>query len=291
SIGMPLLLGLPLEHFKVILLRKLGQFSRNNNPVTNWLYCLRQIMQDYHQALLRDPQLDKQFLALFFNIYLPLFDSLGGYILQLDELKADSSALEHINHEDVVLALEMEYLVARFLDTHYWPKVRQMVEQNPKASPFGCARLLPTLEGNLAKVNLKLWLAESRKMSLLTYDKMPNLRQRLENVGHDKPLPITLAKGSAATQLLGDAFYRALKVADMFWSKNTADKWRKESEIRRREQAIIQQLQQKNTNTRLSIKELLQWRNLKQKYSKEPVSLPIYRFLIGKLPKSTNLPV
>ncbi len=286
SIGLPLMLGLPLDHFKVLLMRKMAQFSRKHNLLTNWLYCLRQIMEDYHQALVRNPQLDSQFLAMFFQLYLPVFDGLGVYALQLDELSGDRSALDHINDQDIVLALEMEYLVGRFLDTHYWPKVRQVVEQNPKMSPFGCSRLLPTLESNLPKVNLKSWLMEVHKMSLLAYEKMPNLRQRLDVLGHDKTTPIKLVKGSAAVPLLGDAFYRMLKVVDMFWSKNTADAWRKAANTRRNELAIIQKLERKSAQSRLSIKELMQWRNLQRKYAKQPVALPLYRFLLGKLPKT-----
>ena len=286
SIGMPMMLGLTPQHFQIMLQRKLAQFAKKHNLLSNWLYQLRQILEDCQQTLRQSAQRDHQFFALFFQAYLPLFDAFGRYILQLDELNADTALLDLVNDEDVVEALQAEYIVQRFLDNHYWPKIKQMVEQNPKASPVGCARIPPALEASLPKINSKLWLAEAGKLSMLTYDKMPNLRQRLDNLGHDKTRPLTLHKGSAATVLLGDSYYRALKVVDMFWSKNTADIWRREEEIRRKEQAIIHQLQQKSASARLSFKELIQWRNLKQKYSDQPVSLPFYRFILGKLPKT-----
>lgn len=286
-IGLPMMLCLPADHFRMQLIRRLGQFSKRRNPVSNWMYQFHQILHDYEKVLEKDKAFDRQLFLLGLRVFISLVDQLAPYVNQLDELKADLYAMDQINHVDMVQGLEVEYLAQRFLEEFYQPKVQQYVEQNPTAAPFYCARMSTTVLKNLPKMNIKQWLMEAQNTAGENTKSKPLLIQRLKNIGYDDVVTkVAFNKEVAAQVLLGEAAYRAMKVVDLFWSKNTAEIWRKEAEIRRQDKAIIAELQKKGTESRLTFKEVMQYLNLKRKYSTEPVKLAFYRYFTGKLPKT-----
>lgn len=285
-IGVPVMAALSPETFKVILSRRIGQFSKKRNPVSNWIYQTHQVLHDYNQALRDKSSPDYTILSIFYAILMPLFDKFWVYGQQVEELIADRYAQECNSHEDMVQALEAEYVTLHFLDTYYWPKVRQMVESNPSATPFGCARIATTVLGNLGKMNLKKWLEDALRVGTIHHESMPTLRQRLEELGHDQVVPFKPAKKVAIQELFGEGYYRVLKVVDMLWSKRVADPWRREAEIRTKDLAMVRALEKKGQGAKLSVKELRTYLELNRKHNLQPQKLPWWRFITRKLPKT-----
>lgn len=286
AIGVPKMSALSPDHFRVILSRTLGQYSKKRNLLSNWIHQTRQVLSDYNQALRDMDGVDYTILSAFYAALMPVFDKLWVFGQQVEDLNADRYAQDCNNHEDMVQALEAEYAAMYFLDNYYWPKVRQMVENNPSATPVGCARIAPTIQNNLPKMNLKKWIEDALKVASVHSEPHATLRQRMEELGHEKVVPFKPPRELAIQALFGESYYRVLKVVDMLWTRTVADPWRREAEIRRKDMAMIQQLKKKGTEAKLTGKEMRQYLELNRKHDQEPTKLPWWRFLTGKLPKS-----
>ena len=71
-IGLPVLQCHTPDSFSAIVAGRIGQFSKRNNPITNWLYQLRAIWYLYHPALKKNKVIGTEVLSGFFYLFTTL---------------------------------------------------------------------------------------------------------------------------------------------------------------------------------------------------------------------------
>jgi len=203
-IGLPLIQSLSTAQFRCSLARRLGQFSKHNNPLGNWLYQLRQIWPQYAiETDAPDPVI--QPLRWFFRVFAPLYERISLPAARLDELTADSYAMETCSDEEVLDTITTETVCRLYLEEKYWPTYRKLTTRVREILPnphVGMASVLRTgLQGDRGQE----WLMKAIEREPRHDDPMPSLGKRVENIGHRKPRMSGIAPESAATVYLDSA--------------------------------------------------------------------------------------
>jgi hypothetical protein len=203
-IGLPLIQSLSPTQFHCSLARRLGQFSKHNNPLGNWLYQLRRIWPQYAIATeAADPGILP--VQWFFRVFAPLYERLSLPAARLDELTADSYAMETCSDEEVLDTITTETVCRLYLEEKYWPTYRKLTTRVRAILPkphVGMASVLRTgLQGDRGQE----WLMKAIEREPRLDDPMPSLGKRVENIGHRKPRMSGIAPESAATVFLDSA--------------------------------------------------------------------------------------
>jgi hypothetical protein len=203
-IGLPLIQSLSPTQFRCSLARRLGQFSKHNNPLGNWLYQLRRIWPQYAIATeAADPGI--QPVRWFFRVFAPFYERVSRPAARLDELTADSYAMETCSDEEVLDTITTETVCRLYLEEKYWPTYRKLTARVREILPkphVGMASVLRTgLQGDRGQERLKKVIEREPRRD----DPMPSLGKRVENIGHRKPRMSGIAPESAATVYLDSA--------------------------------------------------------------------------------------
>jgi len=218
-IGFPLLQTLSQPYFNCILERKLLQYSKGRNVVTNWLYQLQHIWMLYPDAFSRRKLLGEQLIVWFFRVYSPFYKKFSIYMAQQEELAADSITLHHINDSDLFKSIEAQIVSEYFFQQIYLPKLNKFVRENSAAAPniqpytnlYRAHRKMVTPE------RCKNWLDMLVKKTVNTRSKIPTLSQRMHNIGHTKIRLPSLDGGSAAEYFFQSHYLAAAQVMDNIW--------------------------------------------------------------------------
>jgi len=182
-VGLPLLQCLSTGRFQCALARRLGQNSRRRNRLLNWLYSLRVIWPRYRET---SPAGVPAFLPLraIFSVYAPLYTVLSTAAARLDELQADSYAMELFSDEDVLDAVTTDAVFCLFLREKYWPAIRKLREQNAALVTNVHARIATVLHAGLQAGNTDQWIEHAMSAEQRWDDPWPTLLRRIENIGH-----------------------------------------------------------------------------------------------------------
>jgi hypothetical protein len=182
-IGLPLMQCLSTKRFGCLLARRLGQFSRRNNPLLNWLFGLRDIWPGYQ---LSSVDTDYGFLPVrgIFSIYAPLYTVVSTAAARLDELQADSYAMELYGDEEVLDTITTDTVYRLFLREKYWPAIRKLGAQGAAAITKSNAGMMTVLRTGLQDGNIGQWIEKAMSMEQQWDDPWPLLARRLDNVGH-----------------------------------------------------------------------------------------------------------
>lgn len=218
-IGLPFLQSLSSAHFRCALTRKLLQFNKRGNLLSNWLYQMRQIWQHYLRQLQRDCRFGEQALLWFFMLYTPLFRSITVSAAQLDELVADRKVLDMINNDDVFKTIESIIISKIFLSKQYWPKVRGMFKQDPNANIYPYAKLERIIKSAFMRNDLKQWLEKNYEMESGPLDTTPTLKARMDVLGRKDVKPPSSPNETAAMVYLENAYSEVVKRIDEKWLK------------------------------------------------------------------------
>jgi hypothetical protein len=182
-VGLPLLQCLSTTRFQCALARRLGQYSRRTNRLLNWLYALRSTWHCY-----REPAsgIDPAYLAMraLFSLYAPLYTVLSTAAARLDELQADSYAMELFSDEDVLDAITTDTVYRLFLREKYWPAIRKLHDQGEITLTSANARIPTVLDAGLQADNVVHWIEQAMAAEQQWDDPWPLLVRRLENIGH-----------------------------------------------------------------------------------------------------------
>ncbi len=182
-VGLPLLQCLSATRFQCSLARRLGQTSRRTNRLLNWLYSLRSTWPGYRGAAFgADP--GHLVVRAVFSIYAPLYTVLGTAAARLDELQADSYAMELFSDEDVLDAITTDAVFQLFLRERYWPAIRKLREQDAAVVTNAHARIATVLKAGLHGSNIVNWVEQAMSAEQSWDDPWPSLVRRLENIGH-----------------------------------------------------------------------------------------------------------
>lgn len=216
-IGLPVLLCHSPKHFECMMARRLGQFSKNQNPVTNWLYQLRAIWKQYSLAYNKLKTPDSYILKWIYAKFTALYDITSVYAARNDELNADTYAMEFFINEDVRQMITADMTYHWFLREHYWPAITELAFKKTKQPLTPYKNMAATITSNLKEEKLKFLI---NKVFTATPDNetpTPSMLQRLENVGHDTPSLEENAGDSAALKYLGDSLSNVVNLIDKLW--------------------------------------------------------------------------
>ena len=197
-IGLPLIHCLSPTQFRCALARRLGQFSKHRNPLGNWLNQLRQIWPQYAMAPgAADPGF--QPVRWFFRFFAPLYERISLPAARLDELAADSYAMEVCSDEEMLDTISTETVCRLYLEEKYWPTYRKLTARVRKIMPKPHAGMSSVLRAGLQGDRGQEWLKNAMEREPRDDDPMPSLAKRVENIGHRKPRMNGIATESAAT--------------------------------------------------------------------------------------------
>jgi len=182
-VGLPLLQCLSTTRFECLLARRLGQFSRRANPLLNRLYALRSLWPCYAAP---DAVADRGYLPLrwSFSLFAPLYTAISTGAARLDELQADSYAMELFDDTEVLDAITADTVYRLFLRERYWPAVRKLAELDPAAVSGSHSGMLTVLQAGLTADNLEQWLTRAMTVELPWDEPWPSLARRVDNIGH-----------------------------------------------------------------------------------------------------------
>lgn len=182
-IGLPLMQCLSSQQFSCLLVRRLGQFSKRSNRLLNWLFELRDIWPRYTTPYIRT---DPGFLPvhLLFSVYAPLYRVVSTAAARLDELQADSYAMELCGDEEVLETITADAVHRLFLREKYWPAIRRLGMRQAAVITRTNSGIVAVLRTGLQEGRIEEWIGKVMSMEQQWYDPNPLLAQRLDNIGH-----------------------------------------------------------------------------------------------------------
>jgi hypothetical protein len=205
-IGLPLAQSLSPTQFRCELARRLGQDSRRHNPLVNWLAQLRWLWPLYTNGT-KDGGPGFQPIRWFFKVFAPLYARVSLPVARLDELAADSCAMETCSDEEVLDTITTEAVCHRFIIEKYWPTYQRLTARVREVLPKPHAGMAAVLRTGLQGEKYQEWLMVAINRESRLDESMPSLRQRVDNIGHRKPATngLGLAAESAVTVYFGPA--------------------------------------------------------------------------------------
>ncbi|MES0326627.1 MAG: hypothetical protein ABUK13_00405 [Gammaproteobacteria bacterium] len=219
-IGLPVLLCHSPKQFECLVARRIGQFSKSQNPVTNWLYQLREIWKQHSFAYSKLKSPDSYFLKWIYAKYASLYESVSVYAARSDELNADTYAIE-LFHNDVVRDMITAYMTYQYyLQEHYWPAINKIasIRTKPALTPFH--NMTAAIQTNLKEEKLKSLINKVFKAEPQRNVPTPSMLQRLENIGHDTPYLSDNTGDAAAVKYLGESLNNVINLIDKLWLNN-----------------------------------------------------------------------
>ena len=217
-IGLPVLQCLAPTQFRGALARRLGQYAATSNKLTHWIYRFRQYCQQYQRVYKKHNEPVYQPLKWFFKLYTPFLNAVTVQAARLDELEADTYALDIMNDEELADMIIRYEVSQYFLKNKYWPKIHAMLRKNP-ASPEHTphVNMAKVMRNALSENESAQTIKELMNSDPLWHDFVPDLHTRLANIGQTRlnmPPPVM---ETAAQRYLGNAFGAVLKLLDKQW--------------------------------------------------------------------------
>lgn len=219
-IGLPVLLCLSPKQFECMLARRIGQFSKRHNPITNWIYQLRAIWKQYHFAYSKQKYPDSYLLKWLYGVYASLYTSVSRHAARKDELNADSYAMELFIHDDVREMITADATYQWYLQEYYWPAINKIASVKTKSPLTPYRSITAAIQTNFKEEKLKPLIHKALKAETNRKSPVPSMLQRLENVGHDSPYLSENTGDTAAIKYLGDSTINVVNLIDKLWLKD-----------------------------------------------------------------------
>ena len=138
----------------------------------------------------------------FFRVFAPLYERISLPAARLDELMADSYAMEVCSDEEMLDTISTETVCRHYLEDKYWPTYRKLAVRVRELMPKPHAGMPSVLRRGLQGDRGQDWLMKAMEREPRRDDPMPSLAKRVENIGHRKPRMSGIALESAATAYL-----------------------------------------------------------------------------------------
>lgn len=239
-IGLPVLQSLSPEQFDCMLARRIGQFSKRDNLLTNWLYQVRQAWQQIQLASANDKATGIEPLKWFFALYTPFYSGISAYAACLDELHADSSAMQLYNDEVVRNMITVDALSRWYIEKRYWPAVYKITTLESNSAPSPHSRMAAAIRANLKGEKLPSLMAEMLQAERRWKDPIPSLRNRINNIGHNKPFVKEFTGVNAGVHYLGSSMDGATAVIDKLWKARFIDQRKRQRQKKKYKPATRQ---------------------------------------------------
>lgn len=284
-IGLPVFINLTKSQFKSALTRKILQNTPSYTNITNWIVCFRQSWSQYQAAYNAHKDFSHFPLRTFFSIYTPLFDKYSAMAVRLDELNIDSKLLNEINDEDLLDMIQGEFVSRTFLENAYWPRIRKFVRKSPSANITPHNKMAKLLQKGLPQKDAMHLLANALHKS--DPDNLePSLRDRMNNIGHQRIKVPYQANSNAAQAYLGNSYGEYIKLIDISWMSSTLSKWKQQDKELRHDHHELNSLKDKANGSRLSYKEMLAFSRLSKRLYGKSASIALKDIIRKKLPQA-----
>ena len=237
-VGLPVLQCLSPYQFECLMARRLGQFSKRDNLLMNWLYQMRSIWRQYAASLAKQKGIGVEPLRYFFTFYAPLYSKVSVHAARRDELYADFYAMDLYNDEEVRDMITTDAVCEYYLRTRYWPAVDKIAALQTKTIPTPHKNMTTAIQANLTGGKLPQLVNETLKLAPDRRNPVPTLRARIENIGHehahmDEPGGIT-----AAVHYLGNSMIGITTLIDKLWLQTWLER-RKRQQRQNHEQIAV----------------------------------------------------
>jgi len=219
-IGLPVLQSLSKEQFECVIARRIGQFSKRYNPLTNWLYQLRAIWQQYRVIYRKQKGFGFEPLKWYFAAYAPFYTMVSLHAARMDELNADTYAMELFNHEVILEMITADALCRWYLQNQFWPAVYKIASVEKKSLPAPHTKMASAVQAIKNGDKLDSLIDKVYKEKPHPRDPIPSLQDRIKNIGHDKPYMEKQTAENAAVFYLGASVKGVIDVIDKLWLKS-----------------------------------------------------------------------
>jgi hypothetical protein len=225
-IGLPVLQCLSPQQLDCMVARRIGQFSKRDNLLTNWHYQLRQAWQQIRTATVKYNATGIEPLRWFFAVYAPLYSNLSAHAASCDELHADSYAMQLYNDQEVLNMITADALCRWYLEKRYWSAVYKISAAGKNALPAPHSKMAAAIRANLKDEKLPVILREVLKHEPRWNDRLPSLKSRIENIGHNKPLVSDFSGKTAGEHYLGKSLDGVITAIDKRWKTALINKYK-----------------------------------------------------------------
>ena len=219
-IGLPVMQCLSPKQFECMVARRIGQFSKRYNPITNWLYQLRSVWQQYRVSYNQQKGIGIEPLKWFYSVYAPMYAMVSVYAARQDELNADTYAMELFNDKDVLEMITADALCRWYLHNQYWPAVAKIASIETKSLPAPHTKMSSAVRAIKNGEQLDKLIDNAYREQPLRSNAMPSLQDRISNIGHQKPRMKNDTIENAAMFYLGDSVKGVVDVIDKLWLKS-----------------------------------------------------------------------
>ncbi len=213
-IGLPVLLAMSPLDVHVLLARRVGQLAGKGSRLNSWLYSLRDMWDQYLSSCTTQSSLFVRPVCSFFHSYAPFYRSFSVGAARSSELDADLYALQAISDRDVARGITGQVLTEAYLCRTYWPEVLETARVSGRPESLPHAGMAKVFEHGLSDDDVQATLERVKKGKKDRRSAMPSLADRLENIGHRKPLLPRPLPVTAARFYLGGAYDRCIEVID-----------------------------------------------------------------------------
>lgn len=219
-IGLPVLQSLSRKQFECAVARRIGQFSKRYNLLTNWLFQLRSIWLQYRDCYRQQKGIGLEPLKWFFTVYAPLYAKVSLYAARLDELNADTYAMEVFNDEHVLEMITADELCRWYLHNQFWPALYKITAKETKSLPAPHTKMASAVYIIKNGHRLKSLVDRVYKHKPHSNEAIPSLQERIKNIGHEKPLLVSDTAENAAALYFGTSVKAVIDVIDKLWLKS-----------------------------------------------------------------------
>jgi hypothetical protein len=223
-IGLPVLLCLSPKQFECVMARRLGQFSKQHNLLTNWLYQLRPIWKQYDVAYGKLKYPDSKLLKWFFKVYAPLYATVSIYAARKDELNADTYAMELFIDSEVGEMITADSVYRWYLQSRFWPAINKIASVNTQPSLAPYKKITASIQASFKDKKQISLIDEAFKAQPHWKDPIPSMQARLANIGHETPYMPESSGITAAEHYLGTSLGGIIVIINKLWAKKNLAK-------------------------------------------------------------------
>jgi hypothetical protein len=213
-IGLPVLLTMSPLDVHVLLARRVGQLAGQYSRLNSWLYSLRDMWAQYLADCGLPDRRRVRPVCGFFRYYVPLYRMLSVPLARNSELDADRYALRAMNDQDTARAITCQVLTDAYLTRTFWPTIIQTAKQSVKPEALPHAQMAKLFADGLPEEQLPAMLKRVEGRGRNHRTAMPGLSERLEYIGHRRPLLPKPLSVTAARFYLGGACESCIELVD-----------------------------------------------------------------------------
>lgn len=213
-IGLPVLITMSPLDVHVLLARRVGQLAGQHSRLNSWLYFLRDMWAQYLADCGTRGRRGLRPVCGFFGWYVPLYRAVSVPLARNSELDADRYALQAMNDHDTARAITCQELTDAYLTRTFWPGVIQTAKQSVKPEALPHAQMARLFAAGLPEEQLQATLKRIESRGRNPRTARPGLVERLDCIGHRKPLLPKALSVSAARFYLGGACDACIELVD-----------------------------------------------------------------------------